>query len=165
MSPSHSSARNTPERRFRSLPVQLKYTILMTLAGGLTALVMIFVMAWFIQRNYNLFMGDELGVSAQVVEIVRREQRFLETSLFLLFLFSVTILFGISLYVTRRLTGPLFAIQRHLWLFSRGDWSRDFRLRKGDEFKELEAIINAVRTEHLHSLQQKRVPDFNEVTG
>jgi HAMP domain-containing protein len=159
------TSKNLPERRFRSLPVQLKYTMLMTLAGGLTALVMIFVMAWFIQRNYNLFMGDELGVSAQVVEIVRREQRFLETSLFLLFLFSVTALFGISLYVTRRLTGPLFAIQRHLWLFSRGDWSRDFRLRKGDEFKELEAIINAVRQEHINSTQSKRNSDIKEAIG
>ena len=77
-------------RKGLGLPIQLKYAMLLTLIGGFTSLVMIFVMAWFIQRNYNLFMGDELGVSAQVIEVVKREQQLLEVSLFLLFLVSVT---------------------------------------------------------------------------
>lgn len=140
------------ERKYRGLPVQLKYAVILTLVAGFTALVMIFVMAWFIQRNYNLFMGDELGISTQVIEIVRHEQQLLEVSLFLLFCFSITVMFSATFYVTRKLTGPIVAMQRQLWLYSRGDWSRDFRLRKNDEFKELESLINRVRHAHLDSV-------------
>lgn len=141
------------ERRYRGLPIQLKYAVLLTLVAAFSALIMIFVMAWFIQRNYNLFMGDELGVSAQIIEIVRHEQRLLELSLFVLFLFSITVTFTATLYVTRKLTGPMVALQRQLWLYSRGDWTRDFRLRKNDEFKELEPIVNQMRQIFLSAQQ------------
>lgn len=141
------------ERKHHGLPVQLKYAMGLTLVAGFTTLVMIFVMAWFIQRNYNLFMGDELGVSSQVIEVVRREQKLLEISLFILFLFSITVMFTATFYATRKLTGPVVALQRQLWLYSRGDWTRDFRLRQNDEFKELEGIVNQVRQNHLESLK------------
>jgi len=97
------------QRKLHGLPVQLKYAVLLTLTAGFTLLVMIFVMAWFIQRNYTLFMGDELGVSSQVVEIVRREQSLLESTLFILFLVSISVMFAAAFYVTRKLTGPLVA--------------------------------------------------------
>jgi methyl-accepting chemotaxis protein len=137
------------ERKYRGLPIQLKYAVYLTLVAGFSALVMIFVMAWFIQRNYNLFMGDELGVSAQVIEVVRHEQKMLEISLFFLFLISISVTFAASFYVTRRLTGPIVALERQLWLYSRGDWSRSFRLRHDDEFRELEPLLNQVRENHL----------------
>ncbi len=54
----------TDKRRFRGLPIQLKYAVILTLSVSFTSLIMIFAMAWFLQRNYNLFMGDELGTSA-----------------------------------------------------------------------------------------------------
>jgi len=137
-------------RRLRGLPIQLKYAMLLTLVAGFSSLIMIFVMAWFIQRNYSLFMGDELGISAQVIEVVRQEQRILEMALFILFLFSITVMFATTFYVTRKLTGPIMALQRHLLLFVRGDWSRDFRLRRNDEFKELEPLVNSLRDAHLN---------------
>jgi len=146
-------------RRFRGLPIQMKYAMLLTLVASFAMLAMIFVMAWFIQRNYNLFMGDELGVSAQVIEVVRHEQRVLELSLFVLFLISVTLMFLATFYVTRRLTGPIVALQRHLWLYGRGDWSRDFRLRKNDEFKELEELVNQMRQSHLSAMREPESPE------
>src|SRR5580698_2284364 len=108
------------ERRYHGLPIQLKYAMLLTLVAAFTTLVMIFVMAWFIQRNYNLFMGDELGVSAQVLEVVRHEQRILEISLFAMFLVTISVTFAATFYVTRKLTGPVVALQRQLWLFEQG---------------------------------------------
>lgn len=143
-------------RKYRGLPVQLKYAMYLTLVSAFTSLVMIFVMAWFIQRNYSLFMGDELGISAQVIEIVRHEQRILETALFVLFLFTITVTFASTFYVTRKLTGPMVALQRQLWLYSQGDWTRDFRLRRNDEFKELEALLNRLRQSHLESTTSQR---------
>jgi signal transduction histidine kinase len=122
---------------------------------------MIFVMAWFIQRNYSLFMGDELGISAQVVEVVRHEQKLLELSLFVLFLFSTTVTFASTLFVTRKLTGPMVALQRHLWLYTKGDWSRDFRLRKDDEFKELESLLNQLRRNQMDTKTQTSSSDRN----
>lgn len=131
------------------MPVQLKYAVILTLITAAMNLILTFVVAWFVQRNYNLFMGDELGISAQVVEIVRREQRLLEWALLILFLASVFVTFASTLFVTRKLTGPIISLERHLIHFSRGDWTRDFRLRKNDEFKELEAIVNDLRKTHL----------------
>ncbi|MBY0371282.1 hypothetical protein K2X33_11385 [bacterium] len=136
-------------RRFQGLPIQLKYAMGLTLVSAFSALVTIFVMAWFIQRNYSLFMGDELGISAQVIEIVRHEQRLLEVSLFLLFLFTISIAFAAAFFATRRLTGPIVALQRQLWLYSQGDWTREFRLRNDDEFKELEGLLSQIRQAHL----------------
>ena len=131
------------------MPVQLKYAVILTLITATMNLFLTFVVAWFVQRNYNLFMGDELGISAQVVEIVRREQLLLEWALLILFLASVIVTFAATLFVTRKLTGPIISLERHLIHFSRGDWTRDFRLRKNDEFKELEAIVNDLRKTHL----------------
>ncbi len=142
------------KRTYRGLPIQLKYAMVLTLVSAFTALVMIFVMAWFIQRNYSLFMGDELGISAQVIEVVRHEQRLLEISLFVLFLFSITVMFAAAFHVTRRLTGPIVALQRQLWLYSQGDWSRDFRLRNDDEFKEFESLLQQIRKSYLASKPQ-----------
>lgn len=136
-------------RKYYGLPVQIKYAFTMTLVSGFCGLVMIFVMAWFIQRNYSLFMGDELGISAQVIEIVRQEQRLLEISLFFLFVFTIGITFVTAFYTTRKLTGPMVALHRHLQLFSRGDWSRELRLRHNDEFKDLEKVVNLVRENHI----------------
>jgi methyl-accepting chemotaxis protein len=136
-------------RQLRTLPVQLKYVMYLTLTGGFTSLVMIFVMAWFIQRNYNLFMGDELGVSAQVVQIVRHEQRILETWLFILFLFSILIMFIATFLMIRKLTTPIAAIKRQLTLYSRGDWSHKLRLGEHDEFKEIESLVNKIRNDVL----------------
>ncbi len=142
-------------RRYRGFPIQLKYAMVLTVVSAFTALVTIFVMAWFIQRNYSLFMGDELGISAQVIEVVRHEQKLLELSLFILFLFTITAMFATAFYVTRRLTGPVIALQRQLWLYSQGDWSRDFRLRSDDEFKEFEAILNQIRQLYLSKDMRK----------
>ena len=153
------------ERKYQGLPIQMKYAMFLTLVAGFTALVMIFVMAWFIQRNYNLFMGDELGVSAQVIEVVRHEQKLLEISLFILFLCSITVMFTATFYVTRKLTGPIVALQRQLWLYGRGDWSREFRLRHNDEFKELEPIVNQMRQSHLSNLPPPTGSSTNQATA
>jgi signal transduction histidine kinase len=117
------------QSRYAGLPTQLKYAMLLTLVAG--------------------FMGDELGISAQVIEVVRHEQRLLEVSLFVLFLLSITITFTTTFFVTRKLTGPVVALERHLWHYVRGDWSRDFRLRRNDEFKELETLMNQLRSTML----------------
>ena len=136
-------------RKIRGLPVQLNYAVGLTLVAGFTTLLIIFAMAWFIQRNYNLFLGDELGISPQIIEIVRHEQNLLEISLLILFLLSITVMFAATLYVTRRLTGPVIALERHLFLLAKGDWERDFRLRGQDEFKELESLEKEVRRSHF----------------
>lgn len=147
--------RHPSERRSHGMSIQLKYTMLLTVIAGFTTLLMIFVMAWFIQRNYNLFMGDELGISTQVIEIVRNEQRLLEICLFVLFLTTISVMFATAFFVTRKLTGPVVALERQLWLYSQGDWSRDFRLRRNDEFRELESVVNEIRKNHLSFTEQR----------
>lgn len=140
-------------RSLKSLPIQLKYATVLTLISSSASLAMMFVMAWFIQRNYSLFMSTDLGISSQVLDIVRREQRLLETSLVILFLVSLILIFGTAFYITRRLTGPIVALERHLLLLARGDWSKEFRLRKQDEFQELSQLVNKLRQAHLDEVK------------
>lgn len=134
----------------QTVPVQLKYAVILTLISALMNFLSTFIVAWFVQRNYNLFMGDELGISAQVIEIAHRERQLLELSLLILFVMSIVVSFVASLFVTRKLTGPMMSLERHLVHYGRGDWSRDFRLRKNDEFKELEGIVNDLRRAQLN---------------
>ena len=96
-------------KRYVGLPVQIKYAVGLTLVAGFTLLSMIFVMAWFIQRNYSLFMGDELGISAQVIEIVHHEQKLLELSLFILFLASIVVMwhYNVTCGCMRKAIGPV----------------------------------------------------------
>ena len=115
-------------------------------------------MAWFIQRNYNLFMGDELGVSAQVVQIVRHEQRILETWLFILFILSLSTIFLAAFLMVRKLTTPIATLKRQLLLYSRGDWSHKLRLGENDEFKDLEPIINKIRSDVLQLKEKIESP-------
>lgn len=146
------------QKQLRALPIQIKYVMYLTLTGGFTSLVMIFVMAWFIQRNYNLFMGDELGVSAQVIQIVRHEQRILETWLFILFLVSISTMFVAAFLMVRKLTSPVAAIKRQLILYSRGDWSHKLRLGEHDEFKEFEIILNKIRGDVIELKEKSGSP-------
>jgi len=41
-----------------------------------------------------------------------------------------------------------------LIIYSRGDWSHKFRLGENDEFKELEPIVNEIRS-HVLDLKEK----------
>lgn len=150
MERSYSNIRK--RRKYYTLPIQLKYTVVLSLAASSLFLIMVFVTAWFLERNYNIFLGDELGISSQVVHMVRNEQRILEVVLFILFLVSVTLMFATAFFVTRKLTGPIIALERHLALLVSGDWTKTFKLRKNDEFQDLEQLVNDLRTYHLETV-------------
>ena len=137
-------------RKVASLALQLKYAVLLTLVSSLLSLIMMFVLAWFVQRNYSLFLGDGMGIPPHIVDAVRREEHLLELSLFFLFMVTIAVTFGVALHVTRRLTGPVAAVTRALALYARGDFSREFKLRKNDEFKELEDLLNRIRDQALN---------------
>ena len=143
-------------KRYYSLPIPLKYSFNLSIISAALSLLTMFVMAWFLQRNYNLFLGDELGISIQVREMISHEKELLEKSLFLLFLISVTVMFTCSFFIIRKITGPIAALERHLLHLSKGDFSRHFRLRKSDEFKHLESIVNKI-PQQVHN----KNPDSN----
>jgi len=100
-------------------------------------------------------MTDELGLSAEVIQIVRKEQKLLQTWLLIVFLISVTGTFGVAFYIIRKLTGPIAALQRHIMILINGEWDRRFKLRKNDEFKELEFLMNELRKSYFESHKEK----------
>lgn len=76
---------------------------------------------------------------------------------FFIFGFFITIVltvltFVISLVITHRVAGPLYAIQRHIQLSLLGQ-VKPFKLRDNDEFKEIEKILNQLN-EELSSLKK-----------
>lgn len=134
---------------FRTLPSYLKFSSQYTLVGSIISLVHLLVFAWFIQRNYSLFTSEGIGLSPQVIETVKREQTLLEISLLLLFLFSIFTFFTYSFYITRKMFGPIESLKRQLRVFSQGDWSKEFKLRKEDEFREFEGYLSGIRNQIL----------------
>ncbi|MCZ7585937.1 MAG: HAMP domain-containing protein [Deltaproteobacteria bacterium] len=61
----------------------------------------------------------------------------------ILLLVIVTILYGLRF--SHRIVGPVFAFNRHMNWVREGNYTRDLRLRKGDEFQNLANSFNAMQ--------------------
>ncbi len=62
------------------------------------------------------------------------------------------ITFFMSLVITHRVAGPVYAVQRQMKFMLKGEF-KNFKLRNNDEFKELESTVNLLQEEYqiLHS--------------
>lgn len=134
---------------FKRFPLQMKYSLLLTLVVSSLTLILIFIVGWFIQRNYDLFTSQALSLSVQMNAILDREKNILQLSLVLIFILTFIISFICSLIITNKLAGPMMAVKRHLQYYAKNEWDRPFRLRKNDEFKDLEPLMNKIRQNHL----------------
>ncbi len=129
----------------------------MTLSIGSIVLGMIFTLVWFLQRNYTLFVGEEQGLSQQVIEVIQKEQKLIELGLSIGFIITLLMIFTVSFFITRRLTEPVLSLQRQLSLYAEGDFTRSFRLRSRDEYRELEPLVNQIRNQFYSTLKSKKV--------
>jgi signal peptidase II len=68
--------------------------------------------------------------------------------------------FFMSLMITHRVAGPVYAVQRQMKFMLRGEF-KQFKLRNNDEFKELERTVNLLQEEYhiLHTISHKEEID------
>jgi methyl-accepting chemotaxis protein len=64
--------------------------------------------------------------------------------IFILVLVIVTVMYGLRF--SHRVVGPIFAFNRHMNWIREGNFTRDLKLREGDEFEHLAETFNAMQS-------------------
>jgi len=129
-----------------SFPLFRRRNFLIAPSFQLKAVLMVLVFL----LGFTLFVGaflfyplslqlESTGSSALAVEVVQLHGRLWPP------LFAaeglVAVLF---IFVTHRIAGPIYRVRVALERFLAGDYAYRIQLRKGDEFRELEPLINAL---------------------
>ena len=132
--------------RKTSFPLFRRRNFLIDPSFQLKAVLMVLVFL----LGFTLFVGAVLfypltaqlqstGSSALASEIVRLHER-LWPPLFV----AEGLVAVLFVFVTHRIAGPIYRVRVALERFLAGDYSYRIQLRKGDEFRELEPLINAL---------------------
>lgn len=132
-----------PEKKIRrriyliKTKFQLKYT-------GLILLFM-FVVAWVVGSTVYytgwLLMGEKLAnvyPQGRLVAIMRT----IDLTLILRLLLMTPLVVIFSIFLSHKVAGPLYRIEKFLKGVANGDLSAKLRLRKGDELQDLAEAIN-----------------------
>jgi len=123
-----------------SAKFQLKYTGIILILMFVTAALSSYVVYY----TSMLLMGEKLAnvyPQGQLVNIVKTVNLRLLMSL----LFVTPIVIVISIYLSHKIAGPIFRMERYLVDMAKGDVSRAITLRKGDELVGLADGMNKVR--------------------
>jgi methyl-accepting chemotaxis protein len=123
---------------------QFKYTLILAAAGAVISVFYGWVVWTFIERNYNFLLSFEFTNSPQIVSQIRTEQRFLFLNLIFICLFLVLVVSGLGVVITHRMAGPVFVLKKKLKALTEGDYTATLKLRRGDEFHNLQEIYNAM---------------------
>ncbi|MFA4842836.1 MAG: methyl-accepting chemotaxis protein [Candidatus Omnitrophota bacterium] len=116
---------------------QLKYTGII--------LVSMFIAAWITGSTVYytgwLLMGEKLAnvyPQGRLVSIMR----VIDLTLILRLLLLTPLVALLSIFISHKIAGPLYRVERFIKGVARGDLSSKLRLRKGDELQELAEAIN-----------------------
>ncbi|MCC6157660.1 MAG: hypothetical protein IT350_06370 [Deltaproteobacteria bacterium] len=104
--------------------------------AGLATLAVGSLVLWGSQMSSATQMspGAQSGISVEVVMLL----------VLILALVVVTVMFGLRF--SHRIIGPIYAFNRHLNWIREGNYSRDLKLRQGDEFQNLMTTFNATQS-------------------
>jgi methyl-accepting chemotaxis protein len=117
--------------------VQYKYAVL-TIA--LLVLYTVLLLAVIFVPSFVLFVSDGIPSSAraEAANALKLLNRFMWPGIA-----AVILLFGmISIFITHKVAGPLFVIERMIRHISEGNFSARIKLRKGDDLAEFEHAMN-----------------------
>lgn len=67
--------------------------------------------------------------------------------------FSSLVVFFITMYVSHKIAGPVFRIQKEIDLVRQGDLTRHFNIRDSDQLQDLARSLNAM----THTLREKHL--------
>ena len=119
-------------------PVQWRYALTLGLTCFLLSAAFATASWYFIQQNYDFFQKIAYDTHPGLVAHLEREQFWIATILTLGCFMSAFVLTLTTLRMTTVLLGPLVAMERHMHLVIRGDWSSsDFQNRHKDEIREI----------------------------
>ena len=117
----------------------LRFCILVLIGGMLsTGLIL-----YFSQGNLtSLFTNSRLVVTDTAMFIL---PAVLYTNLVTILIISLSMI-AVTLFVSHKIAGPLFRLEKDINVIAEGDLSYTVYLRKGDQLRELSADINQMTT-------------------
>lgn len=137
---------------------QLKY-------AGMILLFM-FVAAWIVGSTVYytgwLLMGEKLAnvyPQGRLVSIMRM----IDLTLILRLLLLTPLVALLSIFLSHKIAGPLYRVEKFIKAVARGDLSTKLRLRQGDELQELAEAINDM-TDDLKN-RVKRLKGISNMAG
>jgi len=134
----------------------------MGLLIGITCIIcLVFVLAakYYINLNLDSLLESGMISSPVIAQLIDIEKKFLNKNLLTIFLVLVSILTIVGIFITHRIAGPIFALERRMKEITKfGIEDKKFQIRKGDEFRELVETFN----EMIESLEKRYKKDQTE---
>ena len=113
---------------------------------GITSFVCLaFVLAakHYINLNLDPLIESGLISSPALTELIKLEKNFLWENLLSVFLVLISIVTLAGIFITHRIAGPIFALQRRMKEILNGEMKdKSLRIREGDEFQYLIDTFN-----------------------
>ncbi len=137
---------------------QYRFTLTLCLMATLIFAVFMGLTLFFNKLSYETLTEAAIVRMPDAVDQLKWEFKMISYSLVLaLFVFTV-VLFFTSLFLSRKIVGPLYALKRRLQEIATGREGIRLKLRTDDEFQDLSEAFNlAMDTveQKLHVLRQK----------
>lgn len=122
---------------------QLRFAIRISLITGSILLLFTAFVLFFVKSNYDMLVREALIQMPDSAEVLMQEFRFLLFTVSTGLVVLIPTLFGIGLYLSKSVAGPVWALRRRLSEISNGRQGVRLRLRNGDELKSLELDFNS----------------------
>lgn len=122
---------------------QLKYVTLLLVVTGILCFGFAFTSEYLMNLNSISLPSNEVVATAEVEKLISQEKVVLIGNLMKAFFIVALIMVVLGIYITHKMAGPLFALQRRMHEVVKGDFKATlFKVRKGDEFQELIEAYN-----------------------
>jgi methyl-accepting chemotaxis protein len=137
---------------------QYRFTLTLCLMATLIFAIFMGMTLFFNKLSYETLTEAAIVRMPDAVDQLKWEFRMISYSLVLaLFVFTI-VLFFTSLYLSRKIVGPLYALKRRLQEIALGREGVRLRLRLDDEFQDLAEVFNLAVDNYdqkLFTLRQK----------
>ena len=142
-------------------PFQLKYSILLSLLGGLVAVLFAAHVFYFLNENIQVFIPN-FNESPDIAQIIFSEQKKIAIYLAILIFLVMCVLFFVGILITHKIVGPALVLKRKMQDLSEGRFGARAYLRKGDELKDLAETFNDM-AKSLQERSKKKEPVKKEL--
>ena len=139
---------------------QLAFSGLLVLIAFISAVLVGIVIYQLIYANNLLFVKYNLHTDPDFLALLAKERKVIFVAWIGSFLSIAILLFIAGIFLSHKMSGPIYAFNRELRKLQKGDLTAHLELRKRDEFKELKIPFN----HWVESLQKMTEQDIEKIS-
>jgi len=143
---------------------QLLFSSILILIALVCAILVGVVVYILIYTNNLIFVKYNIHTSPEYLTLLAKQGRVVIVAWLASFGAVAIVLFVAGIFLSHRMTGPLYALMREMKKLREGDLSAHLALRKRDEFKELKAPFNRW-VEYFRKVNQKDIEQITIISG